>query len=153
MEKTLAERAEEARIAYKKENDAWWQNLRDSEAQLAVEYFKRTFPEVKYIGNGKFELEGQVYSWSERWDKSYGSLYYSQSVENKYELYSFENFFKFSNLAEYGECLRNKKAKDEFQRELKEERRIYEENCQWKIACFIVGFLILLIIMIAALKS
>lgn len=151
MEKTLAERAEEARIAYKKENDAWWENFRDAKAQPAVEYFKRTFPEVKYIGNGKFELEGQVYDWMEK-SICYGWIY-CKDFPGEYQLYSYDCSFRFSNLAEYGECLNKKKIKDNREREYQEKARIYEENCQWKVLCFIVGFLILLIIMVATLKS
>ena len=110
-DKTLAERAEEARVAYQKESNVWWKSYNDSKAQPAIEYFKRVLPEVKYIGDGKFELDGEVYEWREKFIGD-GFGVYGKFIRDEYELHSFSNYyFTFSNLAEYGKCLKEKRER------------------------------------------
>ncbi len=99
MTKTLAERAEEARIILETERKAAKEEWELKKAANAIEYFKIHLPEAEYSGNGQFKFDGQLFDWGER--------YSFTRMLDVYELGDYK-FGKFSNLGEYGAYLKRK---------------------------------------------
>lgn len=110
--KTLAERAEEARIILVAQNKVKREEREFEEAKGAIEYFKVHLPEAQYIGGGKFDFDGKLFDWH----------YKSPPTEiAEYQLGDFK-FGKFSNLGEYGAYLKRKKEYEVIMESLKPER-------------------------------
>lgn len=104
MTKTLAERAEEARIILEAENKIKREAHELEKSKAAIEYFKINLPEAKYAGDGKFEFDGQLFNYTQQYSLS--------GLLDAYELTNYK-FGGFSNLGEYGAYLKRKKDWDD----------------------------------------
>ena len=113
MNKTLAERAEEARIILEAENKVKWESKRLEAAKDAIEYFKIHLPEAKYAGDGKFKFDGELFDWQQQFTLLTGLL-------DSYELIDYR-FGRFSNLGEYGAYLKRKREREEWMNRMRPE--------------------------------
>lgn len=108
MEKTLAERAEEARL--EEENRRQKQSVEkfNRVTQAMVDYFSKELPDAVHLGDRKFQLGDEVFTGS-----SYASIYGCPIVFDDDKFYlmignPWSSYYSFSDLAGYGRYLHNK---------------------------------------------
>lgn len=111
MEKTLAERAEEARLEEENHSQERCNAWIAEDTQKIVDYFREKFPEAAYLGDRKFQLGDEVLIGTIEHHLCYnkdgklqdGPLYYLATGPR----YSYD-YYCFNDLAGYGRYLHNK---------------------------------------------
>jgi hypothetical protein len=115
--KTLAERAEDARLAKEIEFEAWGRERKEKMIRDAVAYFAEHLEDAKYIPKlDRFELGGEYF----KYEYQHGvSLLPGGGYEIGFDLCEEEGYWpfnkRFSNLAGYGSYLKEKQEKQEKQ--------------------------------------